>query len=529
MKLTFPYIIKFCFIGYLLKTLIVITPNMISNHLSLIGPYGEGIFSFIYYLQRFRPMKKWLEGKRDLKHLDIIEDGDVDIEIGQVLSSIKKVKVAEETGEEIMIDKSQGMRLQLKFLDKCYARCVEINEFFEKALWITSGALLQWIVSLAIYFIQLGIAILSLLECGTRRFKNILFFITLVISFFYIILTQNKERTELIFPKGNTRIPNLDEVFLNKIVIYPSHMTDWRWIFIYFLFIWIFLLAEALYFKYFPVKSERHRKKPNKPVINDISKIFQYCAQGKKDKLKDHIRKNSDIDVNATRDGNTLVHIAVSGGHKTILEYLIDNFKNDIDYSIRNNDGYNLLDLAVMKKNMQMINIILANTKPEVSSLILAVSNDQERTIKAIRANISSSIISSATLELDRLTCLLDELRQKNIKLERREQIKKNVDIFKQMILQKLKPTTCLPMDVIQNVDSEGKTSDLLLEFECPICSEEMVEPLQIFGCSNDHFLCSECLENPGLKSCPICREDFTVHKPTRRHAAEKLRQTLDL
>ena len=170
----------------------------------------------------------------------------------------------------------------------------------------------------------------------------------------------------------------------------------------------------------------------------------------------------------------------------------------------------------------------MSRNKPEISSLILAVNNDQERTIKAIQANISTSTISSATLELDRLTCLLEELKQKNIKKERKDQIKKNINIFKQMILQKLNSKSTALKNVAENM-SVGKTSDLMLEFECPICSEEMATPLQIFGCSNDHFLCSECLENPGLKSCPICREDFASNKPTRRHAAEKLRQTLNL
>ena len=68
---------------------------------------------------------------------------------------------------------------------------------------------------------------------------------------------------------------------------------------------------------------------------------------------------------------------------------------------------------------------------------------------------------------------------------------------------------------------------ELKQEFECPICSEEMKSPLKIYACSNDHFLCSECLKQPKLVNCPICREDFSTKPPKPREREQRLLESL--
>ena len=59
--------------------------------------------------------------------------------------------------------------------------------------------------------------------------------------------------------------------------------------------------------------------------------------------------------------------------------------------------------------------------------------------------------------------------------------------------------------------------------FECPVCFEIMKSPRRIFGCSNDHFICSDCLKSSSIKCCPICRENYQTHKPQRRLKSEEL------
>ena len=62
----------------------------------------------------------------------------------------------------------------------------------------------------------------------------------------------------------------------------------------------------------------------------------------------------------------------------------------------------------------------------------------------------------------------------------------------------------------------------LLKDYECPVCLEIMEPPKKIFGCSNDHHICSECLKSSSIKCCPICRESYKNKKPDRRFTAEK-------
>ena len=82
--------------------------------------------------------------------------------------------------------------------------------------------------------------------------------------------------------------------------------------------------------------------------------------------------------------------------------------------------------------------------------------------------------------------------------------------------------------DLINFLSSENERFESLLKsqlkiFECPVCFEIMKSPRRIFGCSNDHFICSECLKSSCIKCCPICREDYETNKPQRRFKSEGL------
>jgi len=52
---------------------------------------------------------------------------------------------------------------------------------------------------------------------------------------------------------------------------------------------------------------------------------------------------------------------------------------------------------------------------------------------------------------------------------------------------------------------SEKSKSELLKEFECPVCFNLMIHPLQILQCSAGHVICSACI-NQGVMTCPSCR-----------------------
>jgi E3 ubiquitin-protein ligase SIAH1 len=53
----------------------------------------------------------------------------------------------------------------------------------------------------------------------------------------------------------------------------------------------------------------------------------------------------------------------------------------------------------------------------------------------------------------------------------------------------------------------ENFTEDLLLELECPVCTEYMLPPITL--CQNGHNICNSC--KPKLDRCPSCNSEFTV------------------
>lgn len=75
--------------------------------------------------------------------------------------------------------------------------------------------------------------------------------------------------------------------------------------------------------------------------------------------------------------------------------------------------------------------------------------------------------------------------------------------------------------DIVKKPKENDKSE--LKVFECPVCFEIMEAPKQIYGCSNDHYICSECLKSSRIKCCPLCRVNFKVNKPQRRYQSEHL------
>jgi transposase-like protein len=70
---------------------------------------------------------------------------------------------------------------------------------------------------------------------------------------------------------------------------------------------------------------------------------------------------------------------------------------------------------------------------------------------------------------------------------------------------------------------SLSEMTDIVEEFDCPVCFDQMVSPKKIYSCSNDHYICSICLADPKIFQCPQCREDFVINNPTRRISTERI------
>lgn len=55
----------------------------------------------------------------------------------------------------------------------------------------------------------------------------------------------------------------------------------------------------------------------------------------------------------------------------------------------------------------------------------------------------------------------------------------------------------------------EGLLDELLVELECPVCSNYMVPPIR--QCTIGHSICEQCRKK--LPKCPLCQSQFTQSK----------------
>ena len=289
----------------------------------------------------------------------------------------------------------------------------------------------------------------------------------------------------------------------------------------YHLLVWFYMVWHQMYWLKTPelvtsqtlprYLTKKQWRKMKKDTI-DPSKFHQYCLQDSKDKVKDIIRKHQhDIDINALKDGQTALHLAVDRKFIAITRILIRNFDGKIDCTIRNQSGLNVLDLAIIRKSREMFDLILeANPKTEISSLFWAIKTDQEYFFRVLKGKVS--LAEDVVGEITELCQLQDEVnaikktsKTKEITLERIEDLKTSISFR----LQNKCP------DLIRNREREFQK-----KFQCLSCQTYMQEPLQIFSCSKNHYHCSQC--SPKMTSCLFCGENFKKHKPTRRRAAEQ-------
>merc|ERR1719367_1278621 len=60
-----------------------------------------------------------------------------------------------------------------------------------------------------------------------------------------------------------------------------------------------------------------------------------------------------------------------------------------------------------------------------------------------------------------------------------------------------------------QNSQVRDRSTLILDEFDCPICTEVMRSPHEIWQCGEGHILCGNCRHNPNLPQCPACQLFF--------------------
>ena len=240
------------------------------------------------------------------------------------------------------------------------------------------------------------------------------------------------------------------------------------------------------------------RHNPRRDDTN-ASKIFQYCAQGDIQRLKKVLREHQhSIDINAKKgDGSTPMHLAIEGNHLPIVKILTSNFDLSLNTLVRNGQNHDMLDLSIIKKNNEIFKLILSLTPtPNISSLALAVTTKQVNMVKQLIPKIPSQFMTEIAEPLNIFCEKTKEYAKSgsNMKKAQKNQAKKNLDFFKDIITRDLQNRR----KKNESINNNSIDDDEENEFECPICFIPIVAPNQIFGCSNDHILCSNCLEDLG-------------------------------
>lgn len=276
--------------------------------------------------------------------------------------------------------------------------------------------------------------------------------------------------------------------------------------------------------------------------------LWQSCLYGHKENLRKIIKSNK-IEINKQDPlyGFTALHLAVWSENLSVLHILTSNCEKNLNFSIRNADGLNPLDLAIQKKNKAIIKHLLGlkKVKPELSSLIQAVQTYQHEFVAQIKTSFDKLFKNQKLLlcSIERFVDLGSELEKiKDSNSARRIKVEKDLQAYHGSIIKELlkiskqhdKNTQQENPQVLEANDNDEeqtltiKVSDLktvFQHFECCFCMELIQRPERIYACSNDHYFCSICLKKSMKRQaeCPQCKENFVRKAPQLRFAAERI------
>ena len=271
------------------------------------------------------------------------------------------------------------------------------------------------------------------------------------------------------------------------------------------------LVNHLLFFAYLCLFRENWSEPKVKNTCLDSQEIRQWCANGSKDKLRKYLTENwHEIDINEIKNNSTPLHLAIKKGHISIVKVLFTVYGEKLNTGFRNEDGDNALDLTVKQRNVELFNLLLKHSAvTHISSLILAVKNDEVKMIKDLISKVPRGKIIDIIKLLTTFCDGIDRLKDKNLPKNRRKELEKGNVAMRKNLLKKM--------------ENESNSE---VDFICPSCKMVMKSPLKIYSCTKDHHLfCSECLENGRIKKCLTsqCLEDFTIHIPNRRLTSERL------
>lgn len=252
------------------------------------------------------------------------------------------------------------------------------------------------------------------------------------------------------------------------------------------------------------------------------------CLYDHKKNLKTILKLfGSEIDINMKGpDGNTGLHLAIITSNFSIVQILTAN--NRVNILLGNDEGLTPLDLVVIQGHELMFKHLISLKR--FKWINVDVQGLVRHAIDNKRFSLASKIMSESDIRnvnpqlcdlhvfIRRCQKLQEELHGPGLTTSKQNHIHLCLEAYHKYFDQILHTTH--PQE-----DQEPK-DEVMEHFECPVCVHEMIG-VPIFSCSRDHWICSECLNDPRMNSCPMCREDFGQVKPRRCLTAEKIALTI--
>ena len=128
--------------------------------------------------------------------------------------------------------------------------------------------------------------------------------------------------------------------------------------------------------------------------------IHEYCAKGQVEKFKEIVRNHRQgININASdKNGNIPLHLAITRNQLKIVTLIASEFKDEVDTSLRDSEGYDALDLAITKNSvtpgMIVHQVLKITNRASLSSLTLALKTDQDNLIDQLISKIPDSLFT---------------------------------------------------------------------------------------------------------------------------------------
>ena len=281
-----------------------------------------------------------------------------------------------------------------------------------------------------------------------------------------------------------------------------------------------------------PLNSRRQQTKKAfiKPKPNSL---FGLCSIGDFASVKRLIDKNKDRIAINERDaysGDTLLHKLCGAGQTDLIKQVLAIFVKKVNLRAKNCNQMTPLDVAITNDQHEVVKTLLAckeQTKVDRTTLNMSMSCSFEITQAVYNAFKKHDKLNSKLNAVINMYFDLAKLTNPDVAAEER-MVK-----YKRLLIREIPLSSIVPGSKHKKTAHPSKVKkvsrtidqDIINDFKFINCSKIMKSPLKIFACSNDHYLCSGCVDQKSINDCVVCLENFKVTPPRRRISAEKIIQ----